>query len=277
MSIIPFDYDGQQVRVIDRDGDPWFVAKDACDILGTRTDTLRAILDEDEVSEVNPNTIGVLGGRSPLVISEAGLYSLTLRSRKSEAKPFKRWVTHEVLPSIRKRGGYLTPEAAEAALTDPDFIIRLATDLKTERAKSAALALETEAQQSRLRLVEPKAAAFDRWLSSNVDYSVAHVANALATAGAATGRNRLFDYMADIGWIYRVPPRGDWHPKQTQIETRRLAVKLGTQLNTRTGEDFATVTVRITPKGAAKLAVLMGVLPETVAELLAAMDESDAA
>lgn len=95
------------VRVIMRDGEPWFVAKDVCDCLDTRTDNIRAILEEDEVLTINPYTIGVAaGGRDMLIVSEAGLYSLILRSRKPDAKKFKRWVTHEVLPAIRKTGSY---------------------------------------------------------------------------------------------------------------------------------------------------------------------------
>ena len=67
------------------DGEPWFVAKDVCDVLEIRTDTIRRILDDDEVDETNPNTIGVAGGRNPLIVSEAGLYNLVLRSRKPES------------------------------------------------------------------------------------------------------------------------------------------------------------------------------------------------
>ena len=74
-----------------------------------------------------------------VIISESGLYSAILRSRKPEAKEFKRWVTHEVLPAIRSHGGYLTPEATAQALSDPDFIIRLATQLKEERAQRLEL------------------------------------------------------------------------------------------------------------------------------------------
>lgn len=78
--------------------EPWFVAKDVCDALGIRTDTVRTILDDDEVSEApNPNSIGVTHGRAPLIVTEGGLYTLVLRSRKPEAKAFKRWVTHELI------------------------------------------------------------------------------------------------------------------------------------------------------------------------------------
>lgn len=115
--ILPQVFDNPEfgrLRVIqDESGEPWFVAKDVCDALDIRTDTVRTILDEDEVKETNPNSIGVAGGRNPLIVSEAGLYSLVLKSRKPEAKRFKRWVTHDVLPSIRKSGGYMVARADE--------------------------------------------------------------------------------------------------------------------------------------------------------------------
>ena len=101
-----FNFKGNNVRTTTIDKEPWFVAKDICECLDIRTDTVRVILDDDEVREINPNTIGIQGGRCPLVVSESGLYSLILRSRKPEAKTFKRWVTHEVLPAIRKTGTY---------------------------------------------------------------------------------------------------------------------------------------------------------------------------
>lgn len=108
-TILPFeDVRFGRLRALLVGGEPWFVAKDICDALGIRTDTVRKILDTDEVSDIDPNTIGVKG-HNPLIISEAGLYSLILKSRKPGAKAFKRWVTHEVLPAIRKHDGYMTP------------------------------------------------------------------------------------------------------------------------------------------------------------------------
>ena len=268
MHPIPYSYNDQPVRVLDIDGEPWFIAGDACAQLDlANVGQALAGLDDDEKGLVTI-TDGTPGNPNRSIISEAGLYSLILRSRKPEAKAFKRWVTHEVLPSIRKTGGYgnreLTPQElmARAVLAAQDTI--------------KALEATSDAQRARLALVEPKATAFDRWLSSNVDYSVGHVAKALAIAGAANiGRTRLFAKLAELHWIYR--ESGAWTPFQTQIDTGRLAVKLGTQLNTRTGEQFATVTVRITPKGAARLAVLLGVMEQTVAEALATTEETDAA
>lgn len=121
-----------KVRVVERDGEPWFVAADVCralDISNSRDAVGR--LDEDEKGVVSTDTPG--GKQEMSAVNEAGLYNLTLGSRKPEAKAFKRWVTHEVIPSIRKHGAYMTPETIEEAMLNPDFIIKLATNLKKER------------------------------------------------------------------------------------------------------------------------------------------------
>jgi len=93
------------VRVTDQNGDPWFIAKDVCEILGIDTSNLSKTLDDDEKGSVQCTTPG--GNQTMTIINESGLYSLILKSRKPEAKSFKKWVTSEVLPSIRKHGGYL--------------------------------------------------------------------------------------------------------------------------------------------------------------------------
>lgn len=134
--ITPFDFHGHQVRVVTtEDGEPRFVLKDLCEVLEiSNARQVRARLDEECVSQAD-----VLDGRGLLrqttVVDEAGMYEVVLRSDKPEAAEFRRWVTREVLPTIRKHGGYLTPATTEQILTDPDTIIRLATDLKDERAR----------------------------------------------------------------------------------------------------------------------------------------------
>lgn len=270
MSLTPFTYEDQQVRVLDIDGEPEFVAPDVARILGySEASAMTRTLDDDEKGLRIVQTLG--GQQQVTTVTEAGLYSAILRSRVPTAKPFRRWVTHEVLPSIRKTGSYTT--APTPALTD-DEIMHQALVISTQRVQ--ALTATIEQQGARLALVEPKADAFDRWLSSNVDYPVAVVANALAGLGADMGRNRLFDWLEAARWIYRIPPKGQWHPRQEQIETRRLSVRLGKQLNTRSGEEFATYTVRITPKGAVEIGKRLGLLPEAVAAALDAETEAAA-
>ena len=243
-----YTFEGRELRAVLVDGEPWFVAADVCTILGVGNPTQALTrLDEDERTLISNE------GRDVNAVSEAGLYVLILGSRKPEAKTFKRWVTHEVLPSIRKTGSY----GAVRELTEDELIHKALT----------LTAAKVESLTARLALVEPKAAAFDRWLSSNVHYGVAEVAQALHDLGADMGRNRLFADMATRGWIYR-DQRGDWRPYQAQIETGRLAVKLSRCENSRTGEEFAAHTVRITTKGAVALADLLGVAPADLANAL---------
>ena len=260
MSVIPFTYADQPVRVVEIDGEPWFVGADIARILGiaSASGITRMVDDEDKGS----HELETPGGRQNLtIVNESGMYTALMRSNNPAAKPFRRWVTSEVLPQIRKTGAYsATPE-----LTD-DQIIAQALQLTTARVESLT---------ARLAIVEPKAAAFDRWLSSNVHYGVAEVSQALHDLGADMGRNRLFAYMQDQGWIYR-DQRGDWRPYQAQIETARLAVKLSRCENSRTGEEFAAHTVRITAKGAVALAVMLNVAPADLAEALTTLDEEAA-
>mgnify|MGYP001228139339 CR=1 FL=1 len=121
-----------KIRVVEQSGAPWFVGKDVCDCLeiGNSRDAA-ASLDDDEKGVALIDTLG--GKQEMSIISEPGLYSLVLRSRKPEAKAFKRWIIHEVLPAVRKHGGYLTPKKLEEALLNPDVLIKLATQLKEER------------------------------------------------------------------------------------------------------------------------------------------------
>ena len=192
--ITPFAYGDQQVRVVTRDGEPWFVARDVCDVLAiTNAGNVLAALDEDERSSIHIAD-GTSGNPNKALVSEAGLYSLILRSRKSEAKAFKRWVTHDVLPSIRKRGGYLTPAAAEKALTDPDFIIRLATSLKEERARRQAAEAQIEADAPHAR--------FGRTISgTDGDLLVKQVADLITQGGYPISQVTLFKWLRNHGWL----------------------------------------------------------------------------
>ena len=261
MELTPFTYEDQQVRVVNLDGEPWFVGADIARVLGiaSASGITRMVDPEDKGS----HEVETPGGRQSLtIVNESGMYTALMRSNHPAAKPFRRWITAEVLPQIRKTGSYsVAPQLTE------DQIIHQALQLTAAR---------VEQLTARLAIAQPKADAFDRWLSSNVDYPVAIVANALAGLGAQLGRNRLFDWLADAGWIYRVGPKGQWHPRQTQIGNRRLSVRLGQQLDTRSGEQFATYTVRITAKGAVEIGHRFGLLPEAVAAALATTAEDAA-
>lgn len=160
-----FNYNGAEVRTVEQNGITWWVLKDVCDILEVKNATQMAErLDEEEKSMCD---IGLRNG--PVnCINESGLYNVILRSDKPQAKPFRKWVTSEVLPSIRKHGAYMTQKTLEAAILNPDTMIKLCTALKDEQNKRKAL----EAVNSRLsveaQIMQPKADYFDELVDRNL-------------------------------------------------------------------------------------------------------------
>lgn len=142
--ILVFHYKSSEVRTVELNGEPWFVLKDVCAVLGISNHKMTAQrLDSDEVS-LTDLTDSMGRQQETTVINESGLYNVILRSDKPEAKPFRKWVTSEVLPSIRKHGAYMTPQKIEEVLLNPDTIISLAQQLKEEKAKTAKLAPAAE-------------------------------------------------------------------------------------------------------------------------------------
>lgn len=245
MSITPFDFHGHQVRVVTDDaGEPRWIASDVAKILGYRSapDMTRNLRDRHAGTHIvrSRSANGVEQDREMLVITEAGLYAAVLKSRRPDAEAFQDWVTDEVLPSIRKHGAYMTEHTIEDILTDPDTIIKLATDLKAERARVAELA--------------PAAKSWEHLAAPGGDYSVAGAAKVLSRdPQIEIGRNRLFEHMAELGWVFRTQgKRTHWEAYQDKaIRTGRLVHKLGGGfINEKTGEwEQAQPTIRITPKG----------------------------
>lgn len=133
------------IRIIIDNDEIWFIAIDICKCLNI-TNSRDAILklDTDEKKSLYVKNSGA-GNPNKTIVNEAGLYNLILSSRKPEAKKFKRWITHEVIPSIRKHGAYMTPETIEKVLYNPEFIINLASQLKAEQEKNEALTKENKA------------------------------------------------------------------------------------------------------------------------------------
>lgn len=150
--IIPFAYKDTPIRALTINEVPWWVASDVCVPLGlSNVSQALAGLDDDEKSSITIND-GTPGSPIRAIVSEAGLYSLILRSRKPEAKAFRRWVTHEVLPSIRRRGGYLTPEAAERAEHQLNAVIRRA-QMQMELCQAAKGIIHPDHLEARARIV----------------------------------------------------------------------------------------------------------------------------
>ena len=127
-----------EMRTVTIGEEIWFVGKDVAEILGY-SNPQKAIRDHVDSEDKTLNESFTVNGTKGILINESGLYSLVLSSKLPSAKEFKRWVTSEVLPSIRKHGAYMSPETIERVITDPDFIIRLANELKTAQQKVAEL------------------------------------------------------------------------------------------------------------------------------------------
>lgn len=165
------------VRTVLRDGEPWFVAADVCRALELSNPTVSVgRLDDDERAKFNLGRQG-----EGTIVSEPGLYTLVLGSRKPEAKAFKRWITHEVIPAIRKHGGYLTPEAIEEAITSPDFLIRLATTLKEEQEKNRELAQENAQLTKRIEEMTPDVELAQAALQSGEADAIGNIADMYGT------------------------------------------------------------------------------------------------
>lgn len=153
-----FTYGSANVRTVLIDGNPWFVLRDICTVLGIThiVDTANR-LDWDEVGQTD--VIDSMGrNQKTYIVNESGLYNVILRSDKPEAKPFRKWVTGEVLPSIRKHGAYMTPDVIERTLTDPDYLIQLATELKSERQRRQSLEAQAAIDAPKLETYERLAA-----------------------------------------------------------------------------------------------------------------------
>lgn len=182
-----------EIRTVIIDNEPWFVAADVCRALEIDSTATRR-LDDDEKSALRltqTSSNGVEQEREMTVINEPGLYSLVLGSRKSEAKEFKRWVTHEVIPSIRKHGAYMTEDTIKKVLTTPDFIIQLATELKEEQERSAALRKENQ-------IMKPKAEYFDCLVDRNLLTNFRDTAKELHVK-----QNEFITYLLELGYVYR--------------------------------------------------------------------------
>ena len=187
-----------QIRTIEKDGEPWFVGKDVAEILGY-ANASKALADHvDEEDKLNNESLSSLGQRGGWLINESGLYSLVLSSKLPTAKKFKRWVTSEVIPSIRKHGAYMTPETLEAAILNPDTMIRLCTALKDEQDKRKALEAANAELVVEKQIMQPKADYFDELVDRNLLTSFRETAKQLEVK-----EKELIGFLLEKKYIYR--------------------------------------------------------------------------
>lgn len=229
-----------QVRTMVINGSPWFVAKDVCECLGlTKHRDAVSRLDGDERGSVEVDTLG--GTQQMAAVNEYGLYSLVLSSRKPSAKAFKRWITHEVIPAIRKHGAYMTGETLEQALTSPDFLIRLATELKTEQEARKTAEAQIEADK-------PKVLFADSVAASHGSILVGELAKLLNQNGIDIGQNRLFNWLRENGYLICRKGTDYNMPTQRSMEMQLFSIK-ETAITHSDGHVSISKTVKVTGKG----------------------------
>lgn len=240
-----FDFEGNVIRTVLIAGEPWFVATDVAIVLGySATSAMTRTLDEDEKGVQILHTPG--GPQESSVISEAGLFSAILRSRAPYARPFKRWVTHEVLPAIRRTGSYSTAPALPQSYADA---LR----------ELAATVERTEHLEAANAVLTPRAEAWDELSDAGTDFAVADAANILKRAGVDTGPQRLFEKLREIGWIYRGEKRR-WRPYAKALDAGYLTERaMPPYIDQSTGDLVAAAPqVRVTARGLERLRVRLG-------------------
>jgi anti-repressor protein len=246
-NIIPFTFPetGTPVRTVTVDGEPWFVGTDVARVLelGNIHSSL-ALLDDDEKGIHSVETLG--GAQRVVTVNEPGIYSLILRSRKPQAKAFKRWITHEVIPSIRRTGSY------SVAPVEMTKLEALQAAIESEQARLVA--------EARVAELEPAATSWNVLASGDGDYSVADAAKILARdPDISLGRNRLFTILAENKWTYRQGADDRPRVMQTAVERGWLSEIPQSHYHPRTGElVLDPPQVRVTVKGLNELHKRLG-------------------
>jgi anti-repressor protein len=233
----PFDFKGTPVRTITYEtGLTWWVLKDVCDALAlSNPSRVAARLDDDEISKFDPNS--GLGSRSnePVnIVNEAGLYKIILRSDKPEAKEFQRWVTHEVLPSIRRHGGYM---AGQESMTPEQMAL----------ASMRWLHSKVEEQQAQLEAQKPKVLFAKAVEASQTNILVGDLAKILKSNGVDIGSTRLFAWMRDHGYLMKSGMAKNM-PTQRSMDLGLFHVKETTIVHA-DGHTTINKTPKVTGKG----------------------------
>ena len=230
-----------EIRIIEKNGEPWFVGKDVAESLGHENPAraIRKFVDDDDKGETELVTPG--GRQNAIIINESGLYSLVLSSKLPTAKKFKRWVTNEVIPSIRKHGAYMTPETLEAAILNPDTMIKLCTALKDEQEKRKALEAQIESQK-------PAVLFTGAVETSKTSILIGELAKMLKQNGINIGQNRLFEWMRRNGYLIKRKGTDYNMPTQRSMEMGLFEIK-ETAINNPDGSIRISKTPKVTGNG----------------------------
>ena len=231
------------VRIVQIGNEPWFVGKDVATALGygEGKSLANAVANHVDVEDKGVTKMMTPGGKQNVtIINESGLYSLIMSSKLPQAKAFKRWVTSEILPTIRKHGAYLTDNALEEALTSPDFLIKLATQLKKE--KQARLEAEKKIEEQK-----PKVIFADAVSASKSSILIGDLAKLIRQNGVEVGQKRLFEWLRQNGWLMKSGNSKNM-PTQRGMEMKLFEVKEGSYVDSN-GVNVVTKTTKVTGKG----------------------------
>lgn len=206
-----------EVRTTVIDDEPYFSLNDVCRILEIKNP-------RDAKSRLNLDGVGSTDGVDSLgrrtdvtMINESNLYKLIFQSRKPEAERFADWVTSEVLPAIRKHGAYMTDGVIERTLTDPDYLIMLATNLKEEKAKRALAEAQNEKNKPKVLFADTVSASKRSCLMGELAKMISQEAIRQGKLDKKIGQNKLFAWMRNKGYLCKGGERRN-QPKQTYIE-----------------------------------------------------------
>ena len=232
-----------EIRTVTKNNEPWFVAIDVCNALELSNPTVVVgRLDEDERTKFNLGRQGMTN-----IVSEYGLYNLILASRKKEAKKFKRWITHEVIPTIRKHGAYMSSDVIEKTLSDPDYLIRLATNLKEEKAKRALAEAQIEKDKPKVLFADTVSASNKSCLVGELAKLISQEAIRRGEINKKIGQNNLFAWMRSNGYLCKSGERKN-QPLQQYVEQGLFELKKGTYVDGN-GVNVLTTTTKVTGKG----------------------------
>lgn len=238
-----FEFKGAALRTLtDENGEPWFVAKDVCDVLelSNVSQTLARRLDDDEKSSITLND-GTPGNPNRAIVSESGLYVLVLASRKPEAHDFKRWVTHEVLPQIRRTGGYIPTTDADDDMTILAKAVMIGQ--RTMEAQKQRIAEQSE----HIKVLEPKARFADAVAASDGTCLIGELAKMLRQNGLDIGQNRLFEILRQDGYLGKTGSNRNV-PTQKAMDLGLFRIK-ETAITHSDGHVTINRTAKVTGKG----------------------------
>lgn len=238
---------GQIRTILDAQCEPWFVGKDVAEILEYKdTDgALRKHVDSED--KLTRQISGSGQKRKMYVINESGLYSLIFSSKMDKAKEFKRWVTSEVLPAIRKHGAYMSEEVIEKTLSDPDYLIRLATNLKEERAKRMLAEAEVTRNKPKVLFADTVAASQNSCLVGELAKLISQEALRSGRSDVKIGQNKLFAWLRNEGYLCKSGERKN-QPRQQYIDQGLFEIKKGSYVDSN-GALINTSTPKVTGKG----------------------------